>query len=58
MNGVVEVQRLLDVMVFEFGSTAASDNNMMLVGYSLISGKLEPYRLEIIPTVGSDAPQF
>ncbi|CAL9131078.1 uncharacterized protein LOC103970593 [Musa acuminata AAA Group] len=58
MNGAVEVRRPGDVTVFEFGSVAASGDRMTLAGYCPVSDELEPCRWEIIPAVGTDAPQF
>ncbi|XP_010931397.1 uncharacterized protein [Elaeis guineensis] len=58
MNGAVEVRRPLDVTVFEFGSAAASGDNVTLAGYCPVSDELEPCRWEIIPAAGSDAPQL
>ncbi|KAG6466427.1 hypothetical protein ZIOFF_075783 [Zingiber officinale] len=58
MNDAVEVQRPMDVTVFEFGSVAASGDRITLAGYCPVSEELEPCRWEIIPAAGPDAPQF
>ncbi|KAM7493982.1 hypothetical protein LguiB_028591 [Lonicera macranthoides] len=61
MNGAVEVNRsspLADVTVFEFGSVAASNDKVTVAGYCPVSDELEPCRWEILPSSGSDAPQF
>ncbi|KAL5551224.1 hypothetical protein UlMin_001400 [Ulmus minor] len=58
MNGAVEVPRPANITVFEFGSVAASTDNVTLAGYCPVSDELEPCRWEILPSSGSDAPQF
>ncbi|CAM6021317.1 unnamed protein product [Sphagnum balticum] len=47
-----------EASVFEFGSAANSDEKMTLAGYCPISDELEPCRWEILPSGGSEAPQF
>ncbi|XP_023923042.2 LOW QUALITY PROTEIN: uncharacterized protein LOC112034452 [Quercus suber] len=58
MNGAVEVRRLADVTVFEFGSVTASADKVTLAGFCPVSDELEPCRWEILPASSSDAPQF
>ncbi|KAK7307736.1 hypothetical protein VNO77_41061 [Canavalia gladiata] len=60
MNGAVEVPRPANtsVSVFEFGSVAASNDNVTLAGYCPVSEDLEPCRWEILPAYQSNAPQF
>ncbi|EEF33589.1 uncharacterized protein LOC8267184 [Ricinus communis] len=59
MNGAVEVLRPpKNVTVFEFGSIAASNDNVTLAGYCPVSNDLEPCRWEILPASDADAPQF
>lgn len=60
MNGAVEVTRPAssDVTVFEFGSVAASADEVTLAGYCPVSDDLEPCRWRILPASDSSAPQF
>ncbi|GAU38198.1 hypothetical protein TSUD_226190 [Trifolium subterraneum] len=60
MNGAVEVPRPANasISVFEFGSVAASTDKVTLAGYCSVSEDLEPCRWEILPAIGSNAPQF
>ena len=58
MNGAVEVPRKVNVTVFEFGSVAATADNVTLAGFCPVSDELDPCRWEILPASGSDAPQF
>ncbi|XP_030485159.1 uncharacterized protein LOC115701486 [Cannabis sativa] len=58
MNGAVEVPRKENVTVFEFGSVAATADNVTLAGFCPVSDELDPCRWEILPASGSDAPQF
>ncbi|XP_014520431.1 uncharacterized protein LOC106777365 [Vigna radiata var. radiata] len=60
MNGAVEVPRPPNatLSVFEFGSVAASNDNVTLAGYCPVSEDLEPCRWEILPAIQSNAPQF
>ncbi|KAK1260988.1 hypothetical protein QJS04_geneDACA019065 [Acorus gramineus] len=59
MNGAMEVpRRPADATVFEFGSAAASSDKVTLAGYCPVSEELEPCRWEILPSSGSNAPQF
>ncbi|CAI9781679.1 unnamed protein product [Fraxinus pennsylvanica] len=61
MNGAMEVRRpalAADLSVFEFGSVAASADKVTVTGYCPVSDELEPCRWEILPAMGSDAPQF
>ncbi|XP_077211045.1 allyl alcohol dehydrogenase-like protein [Tasmannia lanceolata] len=58
MNGAMEVPRPADATVFEFGSAAASADKVTLAGYCPVSDELEPCRWEILPSTGTEAPQF
>ncbi|CAJ2645946.1 hypothetical protein L195_g054455 [Trifolium pratense] len=60
MNGAVEVPRPQNasISIFEFGSVAASTDKVTLAGYCSVSEDLEPCRWEILPAIGSNAPQF
>ncbi|KAF5734267.1 hypothetical protein HS088_TW16G00714 [Tripterygium wilfordii] len=61
MNGAVEVPRpAVGITVFEFGSVAATGDKVTLAGFCPVSEELElePCRLEILPAIGDDAPQF
>lgn len=58
MNGALEVRRPHAVTVFEFGSVAASGDKITLAGYCPVSDDLEPCQWEILPSPGSNAPQF
>ncbi|XP_061343982.1 uncharacterized protein LOC133289949 [Gastrolobium bilobum] len=57
MNGAMEVPRPpnTNVSVFEFG---ASNDKVTLAGYCPVSEDLQPCRWEILPAIGSNAPQF
>eukprot|EP00245_Coleochaete_scutata_P006384 TRINITY_DN20811_c0_g1_i1.p1 TRINITY_DN20811_c0_g1~~TRINITY_DN20811_c0_g1_i1.p1 ORF type:complete len:113 (-),score=22.66 TRINITY_DN20811_c0_g1_i1:556-894(-) len=47
-----------DTSVFEFGSAGNSEEKITLAGYCPISDEMEPCRWEILPSGGSEAPQF
>ncbi|CAN1746413.1 hypothetical protein LINPERHAP1_LOCUS2775 [Linum perenne] len=61
MNGAVEVPPRpppQNVTVFEFGTVGGSSDKVTLAGFCPVSEDLEPCRWEILPSTGSDAPQF